>query len=38
MMVLEEKVTPNMSFQINGEIDYAKNATGKVGFGFTFEQ
>ncbi|KAI8892533.1 eukaryotic porin-domain-containing protein [Globomyces pollinis-pini] len=36
--VLEEKISPGISFQLNGEIDYAKGSAGRVGFGFTFEQ
>ncbi|KAJ3257712.1 translocase of outer mitochondrial membrane [Boothiomyces macroporosus] len=36
--VLEEKIAPGLSFQLNGEIDYAKGGAGRVGFGFTFEQ
>ncbi|KAL2919433.1 translocase of outer mitochondrial membrane [Polyrhizophydium stewartii] len=34
---LEERISPGIGLQLSGEIDYARNSAGRVGFGFTFE-
>ncbi|KAI9326663.1 eukaryotic porin-domain-containing protein [Zopfochytrium polystomum] len=37
--VIEQRISPGLSFQIAGELDYSKpqGGAGRVGFGFTFE-